>query len=70
MECSLPKAKKIVKEWLETNGYTNKISAKTVDFTDLARDSVVVVYVHKWKPNPKWGELEKLAKKNGFLIDA
>lgn len=62
-------AKKIIANKLVELGLPAfKLSAKTVDFTDLARASKLFVAVHGWRPNPLWAELEKTAKANGFLI--
>ena len=45
-----------------------KLTAKTIDFTDLARSSKLFVKIHGWKPASLWDELQKTAKENGFLI--
>ena len=63
-------AKKIVAEWLAGNNLPyHKLSARTVDFADLARGSKLFVKVHGWKPNSIWGELRAIASVNGFLVE-
>jgi hypothetical protein len=47
-----------------------KLTAKTISFMDLARGSKLFVKIHNWKPSPLWDELQKVAKDNGFLIQA
>jgi hypothetical protein len=47
-----------------------KLTARTVDFTDLARCSVIFVQVRGWEPNPLWNELKTLAKTNGFCVES
>jgi hypothetical protein len=65
------KAKKIIIDKLnELHLPYDKVTAKTIDFTDLARASMIFVKIHGWKPNPLMGELEKVAKENGFRVDA
>lgn len=64
-------AKKIIVDKLnELKLPYEKVTAKTVGFTDLARDSMVFVTIHGWKPNPAMEELKKIAKENGFRVDA
>ena len=65
-------AKKLVKSWLENNvkDTTFKLTARTVDFTDLARGGCIFVKVHGWKPNPLWFNLQNIAKENGFRVEA
>jgi len=62
-------AKKIVREWLTSKGMDNKITARTIDFSDLARSSCVFVRIHEWKPSPLWDEIKQLTKSNGFCIE-
>jgi hypothetical protein len=62
-------AKKIISNKLnELNLPAFKLTAKTIDFTDLARASKLFVKIHGWKPSPLWVDLQKTAKENGFLI--
>lgn len=63
-------AKAIVKGWLNGKGMELKVTARTIDFTDLARMSKVFVKVHGWRPDPSWAELEKIAKDCGFCVEA
>ena len=62
-------AKKIItKKLIDLNLPAYKLTAKTVDFSDLARASKLFVKIHGWKPSPLWNDLQKVAKENGFLI--
>lgn len=65
------KAKQVIKAALDSKGlpYT-KLTARTVGFSDLARDSSIFVKIHGWVPNPYWDELRGMAKQNGFCIEA
>ena len=71
MKITPTQAKKIVSAWLEENKlpYT-KLTARTVSFVDLARDSRVFVKVHGWQASPMWQGLENLAKDQGFCVEA
>jgi len=62
-------AKKIVADFLKSNGLDNKLTAKTIGFSDLARGSSVFVAVHDWEPNPLASTLTDLAKENGFRVE-
>lgn len=64
-------AKRLIKAKLDELKlpYT-KLTAKTVNFTDLARASCVFVKVYGWKPDPAWDVLVKLAVDNGFRVEA
>ena len=63
--------KKLLKaELLRLNLQYDKLSAKTVGFSDLARCSMVFVAVHGakgWQPTD-WDTIELFARKNGFRI--
>ena len=62
-------AKKIIaKKLSDLNLPTFKLTAKTIDFSDLARASKLFVKIHGWQPSPLWDNLQKVAKENGFLI--
>ena len=62
-------AKKIIAAKLNELGLpAYKLSAKTVDFTDLARAQKLFVKIHNWQPSQLWDDLQKTAKENGFLI--
>ena len=62
-------AKKIItKKLIDLNLPAYKLTAKTVDFSDLARGSKLFVKIHGWKPSPLWDDLQKTAKESGFLI--
>ncbi len=64
-------AKKIIAAELQARylPYT-KLTARTIDFSDLARASCIFVTIHGWQPNPQWEELRKVAVANGFRIEA
>jgi hypothetical protein len=68
---STKEAKEIVRLWLRDNNFPAlKLSAKTVDFSDLARGSRVFVTVHGWKSNKGWGKLRLTARANGFCVES
>ena len=46
-----------------------KLSARTIDFSDLASAQCIFVKIHGWQPNPAWSELRKIAVKYGFRIE-
>lgn len=62
--------KKIIAAELQQLGlpYT-KLTARTVSFLDLARDSRVFVKIHGWQPNPALSGVEALAKQRGFRVE-
>lgn len=65
------KAKQLIKNELDRlNVSYTKLTARTVDFTDLTRDKSLFVKIHGWKPNLVWANLKKIAKDNGFFIEA
>ena len=61
-------AKKIIRAALSARGMANKLTAKSVDFADLARGACVFVTVHGWKPDPYADDLESAARDNGFRV--
>lgn len=61
-------AKKIIAAELNKCGLTNRLTARTVSFSDLARCKVVFVEVHNWKPDRVWFTLKEIAIENGFRI--
>jgi len=63
------KAKNIIKKALSDNNFSNRVTGKTVGFSDLARSTCIFVTVHGWNPNPFAGDLEKLGRENGFRVD-
>ena len=64
-------AKKIVAKKLnDLNLPAFKLTAKTIDFSDLARGSKLFVKIHGWQPSPLWDDLQKTAKENEFLIQS
>jgi hypothetical protein len=62
-------ASSIIKGRLAALGLSNRVSARTVGFSDLARTKEVFVIVHDWKPSPIARELKELARAKGFFID-
>ncbi len=62
-------AKRLISTELNERGLSyDKLTARTVSFTDLARGQAVFVTVHGWKPDPASGELKRLAKESGFRV--
>lgn len=63
-------AKKLIKSELVRRGIPfMKLTAKTIDFTDLARKSCIFVTIHGWQPNPQLKELKDIAARNGFRVN-
>jgi hypothetical protein len=67
-------AKKIVANILtERNAAFTKLTAKTIDFTDLARAKCIFVRVHGFvfdeNTTPLWRELRTIAGSNGFRVE-
>ena len=63
-------AKKVIKDRLEQLQLPfTKLTARTVDFTDLARATCVFVKIHGWQPSEQFDVLDKLAKANGFRVE-
>ena len=63
-------AKKLIAEELTKRGMPfEKLKAKTVGFSDLARGSALFVQIYGAKPDPQYAEIKQLAKQNGFLIE-
>jgi len=64
-------AKQIVKMALESRGLPfTKLTARTVNFSDLARGRCLFVAIHGWQPNPAWDEIKQVASDAGFCIEA
>lgn len=62
-------AKKVVQAFLDEHKLTyTKLSARTIDFTDLMRAKCVFVTVFGWQVSPKGADLERLAVANGFRV--
>lgn len=64
------KAKSLVKTWLKANGLDNHVTGKTVSFQDLARQDMIFVKVHSWKPDIRWVDLNILAHGYNFCVEA
>ena len=63
-------AKRFTAKALEEYGQpAYRLSARTINFQDLARGSCVFVKVHDWAPNAIATELETIARANGFRIE-
>ncbi len=62
-------AKKIVAGVLQEHGFSNKLTARTISFTDLARGNKIFIKIHDWKPNSVWDEIKKKAGEYGFCIE-
>lgn len=70
MKITLNNAKKIIARALEERQLSfTKLTARTINFSDLARGDCVFVAIHGWQPNPAWDDLKTLAKSNGFCIE-
>jgi hypothetical protein len=63
-----PAKKLIIDKLKELNLPYEKVTARTVSFSDLARDSKPLIIIHGWQPNPLWNKLLNLAKANNFCI--
>lgn len=64
-------AKKIIQKELDSRGLSyTKLTARTIGFTDLARDSKIFVKIHGWKGDKSWDDIKKVAHDNHFCIEA
>lgn len=67
---SARKAGSIIKTELVQRGLPfTRVTARTLDFTDLARAQAVFVTVNGWEPNPAAAELKQLARQHGFFVE-
>lgn len=65
------KAKKIIKAELDKRKLPySKLTARTISFTDLAREKCIFVKIHGWEPSKEWNDLKTVAVENGFRIEA
>jgi len=63
-------AKKIIQKELDSRGLSyTKLTARTIGFTDLARDSKIFVKIHGWKGDKSWEDIKKVAHDNHFCIE-
>ena len=71
-------AKRIIKAELQLRELPfTKLTARTIDFSDLARgssilargSSIIFVCIHGWEPNPVFNELKTLAHVHGFCVE-
>lgn len=74
IELTARQARKLIMDELEqlrSSGLSipyDKVTAKTVDFSDLARAKCVFVTVHGWKPNRSFEYLKAFAIRHGFRL--
>ena len=62
-------AKSLTWDWLFDLGLNNKVTARTVSFSDLARAECIFVTIHNWKTNPAAANtLCSNARAKGFRI--
>lgn len=62
-------AKKLLRDELDRRELPyDKLSARTIGFSDLARTDMVFVTVHGWEPNPVATELNQFASDHGFRV--
>lgn len=67
---STTEAKKVTAVFLSEHALPyEKLSARTVGFSDLGRGDSVFVKVHGWTPDPAAGELRAHAHANGFCVE-
>ena len=67
---TISQAKKIIRQNLvDLNLPYDKLTAKTISFSDLARGSCIFVKIHGWQPNPKAEILRNIAIENGFRVE-
>lgn len=62
------KESKLIKEALEQNGFTNKVSQKTISFMNLTRGEKLFVFVHNWVGNPFFTTLQEIGQANNFIV--
>jgi hypothetical protein len=62
--------KRIIAAALAEHGLFNRLTARTIDFTDLARMKMVFVSIHDWSPSPLFTELDQIARSAGFRVEA
>jgi len=53
---------KAVKAVLQKHGLSNPFTIRQVDFTDLAREPVICVTLHKWKPDSRFDAIKQEIK--------
>lgn len=63
------KARSLMKAFLDENAIPyDKLKAKTVDFSDLARASAIFVKIFGWIPDEaNYNAVRKFARDNGFI---
>jgi cation transport regulator ChaB len=68
---SVSESKQLVSGWLAEHGLSaEKVSGKTVGFSDLAREAAVpFITIHGWEPNPVAEDLQAWAASHGFRVD-
>jgi len=67
------KAKSLLKKWLDENKVPYRtLSARTVGFSDLARDKAIFVKVFGWVArigNDNYSRMIEFSRKNGFIVE-
>lgn len=62
-------AKRLVSEWLDSRAIPyGKLTAKTVNMSDLARATPLFVTVNGWQPRPEAEDLARFAVDHGFRV--
>lgn len=70
-EIAVNEAKRLVKQALTDRRLPfTKLTARTVEFTDLAHCRRIFVHVHGWQSNPQWEEIKAVAREHGFNVEA
>lgn len=62
-------ASSMIRARLALLGLSNRVSARTVGFSDLARTSIIYVTVHDWKPSSRAKDLEEFSKQHNFYVE-
>lgn len=68
-EITPAKAKKIIADYMTLLDLKcERLTAKTIHFSDLARSSRVFVTIHGWKPDPAAQLLKDRGNTHGFIV--
>ena len=69
-DITVAEAKALIWKFLDDNQlpYT-KITGRTVDFEDLARDKKIFVKIWGWKPNGIFAVIHKIAQESDFCVE-
>ena len=64
------KAKKLLVAYLDESGILfDRVTAKTVKFSNLARCSCIFVTIHGWKPSPLATDIRMFAQRHDFYVE-